>query len=152
MYWDPVTDTAWTSYQVGSQWHEAFFENPNSLYMAAQMAQDNGIAGVGIWALGMDGSNDQAMVSALDGNAPAQKDDLAGPSSTSTSPNPVELAPLKVSAPSTSTGRTAGGDDDDHGADGSPADPLYLRGKLARDDDACVAERCRPGTTSSRGP
>ena len=102
MYWDPVTDTAWTSYQVGSQWHEAFFENPDSLYMAAQMAQDNGIAGVGIWALGMDGSNDQAMVSALDGNAPAQKDDLAGPSSTSTSPNPVELAPLKVSAPSTS--------------------------------------------------
>jgi len=102
MYWDPVTDTAWTSYQVGSQWHEAFFENPDSLYMAAQMAQDNGIAGVGIWALGMDGSNDQAMVSALDGNAPAQKDDLAGPSSTSTSPNPVELAPLKVAAPSTS--------------------------------------------------
>ncbi len=31
MYWDPVTDTAWTSYRVGSQWHEAFFENPNSL-------------------------------------------------------------------------------------------------------------------------
>ena len=64
MYWDAVTDTAWTSYQVGSQWHEAFFENPDSLYLAAQMAQENGIGGVGSWALGMDGSNDQAMVSA----------------------------------------------------------------------------------------
>jgi hypothetical protein len=95
MYWDPITDTAWTSYQVGSQWHEAFFENPDSLYLAAQMAQENGIGGVGIWALGMDGSNDQAMVSALDGNAPAQKDVLAGPSSTSTSPKTVELAPLQ---------------------------------------------------------
>ncbi len=99
MYWDAVTDTAWTSYQVGSQWHEAFFENPDSLYLAAQMAQDNGIGGVGSWALGMDGSNDQAMVSALDGNAPAQKDALAGPSSTSSSPNPVELAPLKATSP-----------------------------------------------------
>ena len=99
MYWDPVTDTAWTSYQVGSQWHEAFFENPDSLYLAAKMAQENGIGGVGVWALGMDGSHDQAMVSALDGNAPAQKDQLAGPSSTSTSPNPVELAPLKTTSP-----------------------------------------------------
>ena len=141
MYWDPVTDTAWTSYQVGSQWHEAFFENPDSLYMAAQMAQDNGIAGVGIWALGMDGSNDQAMVSALDGNAPAQKDDLAGPSSTSTSPNPVELAPLKVAAPSTSAvGQPAARRRrrPRHGAAASPAAPLYLRGKLARDIDAVL--------------
>ena len=64
---------------------EAFFENPNSLYLVAQMAQVNGIAGVGIWALGMDGDSDQAMVSALDGNAPPQKDLLAGPSSTSSS-------------------------------------------------------------------
>jgi len=110
MYWDSVTDTAWTSYQVGTQWHEAFFENPASLYLAAQLADDNDIGGVGIWALGMDGSNDQAMVSALDGNAPAQKDGLAGPTSTSTSPSPVELAPLKaasgspvVAAPTTTT-------------------------------------------------
>jgi hypothetical protein len=63
------------------------------------MAQENGIGGVGVWALGMDGSNDRAMVSALDGNAPAQKDELAGPTSTSTSPGPVELAPLKSTSP-----------------------------------------------------
>jgi hypothetical protein len=85
MYWDADTDTAWTSYQVGQQWHEAFFEDPNSLYMGAQLAQEDGLAGVGAWALGMDGSDDNAVVSALDGNAPADKDGLAGPSSTSAS-------------------------------------------------------------------
>ncbi len=107
MYWDPVTDTAWTSYQVGSQWHEAFFENPNSLYAAAQLAHDDGIAGVGLWALGMDSPNDQGMVSALAGNAPSQGDLSAGPSSTSTSPNPTELAPLVASPPPTSTSQPA---------------------------------------------
>jgi hypothetical protein len=88
IYWDSVTDTAWTSYLVGQQWHEAFFENPNALYMAAQLSQQDGLGGVGIWALGMDGSNDQSMVSALDGLAPAAKDTLAGPSSTGQSAEP----------------------------------------------------------------
>ena len=31
VYWDATTDTAWTSYQVGNQWHETFFEDPTSL-------------------------------------------------------------------------------------------------------------------------
>ena len=106
IYWDTVTDTAWTSYQLGQQWHEAFFENPQSLYLAAQMAQQSGIGGVGTWALGMDGGNDQAMVSALDGNAPAQKDQLPGPSSTSTSPGPVVVAPLGAAAASGSSSDT----------------------------------------------
>jgi len=83
MYWDPFTDSAWTSYQVGSQWHEAFFENPNSLYLESQMAQDDGIAGVGVWALGLEGSDGQAMLSALGGKAPPQKYLLTGPPSDS---------------------------------------------------------------------
>ena len=106
IYWDADTDTAWTSYQVGQQWHEAFFENPNSLYLAAQMAQVSGIAGVGIWALGMDGDNDQAMVSALDGNAPAQKDLLAGPSSTSSSAGPTAVTPPRGAPQRTSPSTT----------------------------------------------
>jgi hypothetical protein len=88
IYWDADTDTAWTSYQVGQQWHEAFFEDPTSLDMGAQLAQQDGLAGVGAWALGMDGSHDAAIVSALDGHAPADKDALVGPSSTSPSPAP----------------------------------------------------------------
>jgi len=84
-YWDPVTDTAWTSYQVGAQWHETFFEDPSSLYMEAQLAQFFHIAGLGIWALGFD-RNDPQMLGALLGFAPAAKTGLAGPAITSTSP------------------------------------------------------------------
>jgi hypothetical protein len=77
-YWDPVTDTPWTSYQVGTQWHTTFFDDPTSMALKAQLANFFHIAGVGIWALGMDG-NDPAMLAALLGNAPAAKDAPVGP-------------------------------------------------------------------------
>jgi Glycosyl hydrolases family 18 len=83
-YWDAVTDTAWTSYQVDGQWHESFYEDPTSLYLATQLAQREKLGGVGIWTLG-SGSDDDAMVSALDGHAPSVKDSLAGPTSTTAS-------------------------------------------------------------------
>ena len=50
------------------------------------MADNNNLAGDGIWTLGMDGATDQTLVSALECNAPAPKDNLAGPSATSISP------------------------------------------------------------------
>jgi len=84
-YWDPTTLTAWTSYQVGSQWHETYFDDPTSLALKAQLAASYNIAGLGIWALGMDG-NDPAMLAALLGNAPAAKDLQTGPTSTTTAP------------------------------------------------------------------
>ncbi len=77
-YWDPGSQTAWTSYQVGTQWHETFFDDPTSLALKAQLAAWFHIAGLGIWALGMDG-NDPAMLAALLGNAPPAKDLPAGP-------------------------------------------------------------------------
>ena len=77
-YWDPTTDTPWTSYQVGTQWHTTYYDDPTSLAMKAQLANFFHIGGVGIWALGMDG-NDPAMIAALLGNAPAAKDSLTGP-------------------------------------------------------------------------
>ncbi|MGO8872115.1 MAG: glycosyl hydrolase family 18 protein [Acidimicrobiales bacterium] len=80
-YWDPTTQTVWTSYQVGSQWHETYFDDPTSLALKAQLANSFHIAGVGIWALGMDG-NDPAMLAALLGNAPAAKDLQTGPTTT----------------------------------------------------------------------
>jgi hypothetical protein len=83
-YWDPSTDTAWTSYLVGTQWHETYFDDPTSLAMKAQLAASFHIAGLGIWALGMDG-NDPAMLAALLGNAPAVKDYTTGPTATSSS-------------------------------------------------------------------
>ncbi len=80
-YWDPTTQTPWTSYQVGTQWHETFFDDPTSLALKAQLANLFHVAGVGIWALGMDGNN-PADIAALLGNAPAVKDFQAGPTST----------------------------------------------------------------------
>ena len=77
-YWDPTTQTAWTSYQVGTQWHETFFDDPTALALKAQLAASFHIAGLGIWALGMDGNN-PAMLAALLGNAPAAKDYQSGP-------------------------------------------------------------------------
>jgi hypothetical protein len=85
-YWDPATDTAWTSYQVGTQWHETYFDDPTSLALKAQLANAFHIAGLGIWALGMDG-NDPAMLAALLGDAPAAKDFQTGPTATAPSPS-----------------------------------------------------------------
>jgi hypothetical protein len=106
VYWDPVTDTAWTSYQVGSQWHEAFFEDPTSLYFEAQMAQSLGLAGLGIWALGMDG-NDPQMLGALLGFAPAVKDSALGPSSTSGSAAAAPGTTTTTTAPNASPGSSS---------------------------------------------
>jgi Glycosyl hydrolases family 18 len=86
-YWDPSTQTAWTSYQVGDQWHETYFDDPTSLALKAQLANSYHVAGVGIWALGMDG-NDPAMLAALLGNAPAAKDLQTGPNATAPSGPP----------------------------------------------------------------
>ncbi len=80
-YWDPTTQTPWTAYQVGSQWHETYFDDPTSLALKAQVANSFHIAGLGIWALGMDG-NDPADLAALLGNAPPAKDYQTGPTVT----------------------------------------------------------------------
>ncbi len=83
VYWDPTTQTPWTSYQVGTQWHQTFFDNPTSLALKAQLADTYRIAGVGIWALGMEGSA-PAMQAALQGNAPTVKGLRPGPGATVT--------------------------------------------------------------------
>ncbi len=111
-YWDPSTQTAWTSYQVGDQWHETYFDDPTSLALKAQLANSYHAAGLGIWALGMDG-NDPAMLAALLGNAPAAKDLETGPNATAPSGPPgtgyastgvwngttVPLTPVGIPAP-----------------------------------------------------
>ncbi len=78
LYWDPVTESGWTSYQVGNQWHETFFEDPTSLYDAAQLEKSRNFAGVGIWALGMDG-NYLSDLAALCGFPPAANTLPTGP-------------------------------------------------------------------------
>jgi hypothetical protein len=112
-YWDPVTDTAWTAYQVGKQWHEVFYEDATSLYQVAQVAQWFHFAGVGIWALGMQGG-DPAPLAALDGFAPPVKVAVTGPpvtTTTTTSSTTTTTAPKKnapTPAASTTTTSTTG--------------------------------------------
>ncbi|HEX4217719.1 MAG TPA: glycosyl hydrolase family 18 protein, partial [Acidimicrobiales bacterium] len=101
MYRDPVTGTAWTAYQVESQWHEAFFEDPTSLYQLAKLGQSYGLGGLGIWALGMDG-NDPAMLAALDGFAPVTKLQPTGPNA-----NPAPLASVPPIGERPTTGGTS---------------------------------------------
>ncbi len=84
VYWNPTTDTAWTSYELGAQRHETFFEDPTSLYDAARLATGIDLAGLGIWTLGMDGK-DSSMLSAFLGFSPAAKDGVPGPEVTSQS-------------------------------------------------------------------
>ena len=96
-YWDPVTDTAWTSYQAGGQWHESYYEGENGLYDVSQLVTKDGARGVGIWALGME-SDDARMIAALDGISPGARR-APGPQSTSSS------APA-VAAPAPAAGST----------------------------------------------
>ncbi len=83
-YWDPTTSTPWTSYEIGTQWHETYYDDPASVALKAALADYYHVAGVGVWALGMDG-NDQAMLAALLGNSPPIKDYNIGPVQTSES-------------------------------------------------------------------
>jgi Glycosyl hydrolases family 18 len=104
-YWDPVTNTAWTSYQVGGQWHESYYEGENGLYDVSQMVTQAGARGVGIWALGMESDGAQ-MIAALDGISPGAPPGT-GPQSTSSSavaqaapaPAPTPAVPASAAAP-----------------------------------------------------
>jgi spore germination protein YaaH len=91
-YWDPVTDTAWTSYQVGNQWHESYYEGLNGLFDISQLAAHYAARGVGIWALGME-NNDAQMIAALDGinpgAAPGTGPQATTPSSAPGAPPPA---------------------------------------------------------------
>ena len=97
-YWDPVTGTEWTSYQVGNQWHESYYEGEYGLYEADLMAAYFGARGVGIWALGMESDGAQ-LIAALDGISPGGPGST-GPAATSSSPGAAP-APAPAPAPAT---------------------------------------------------
>ena len=126
VYWDPTTQTPWTSYQVGSQWHQTFFDNPTSLALKAQLANTYHIAGVGIWALGMEGSA-PAMQAALQGSAPPVKGLKPGPgatvTTTTTTTTTAAAAPAGYSYSGTWNGTTV---------TLSPVDPASLAGTTER--------------------
>ena len=72
-YWDPVTDTVWTHFKVGSTWHQTWFDDPLSIALKRALAWHFRLGGVGVWALGEEGAASTDMLSALDGGvAPAR--------------------------------------------------------------------------------
>ncbi len=117
-YWDPVTGTAWTSYLVGSQWHESYYEGEDGLYQAAMAAVKAGARGVGIWALGMENDSAQ-MIASMDGFDPGQPAST-GPASTSVSPPAAPPWPPAPPAPPASTASGGGGSGGGGGGSSGP--------------------------------
>lgn len=106
VYWDPTADVPWTEYRDGSgQWYEAYFDDPHSVALKAQLADSTHLAGVGIWALGMDG-NDPAMMAAVLGHAAPLKDYVAGPATLSASPATTTSTTGSTTTSSSSTTST----------------------------------------------
>jgi GH18 family chitinase len=62
--WDGVAQSPWASYQLGGQWHEAYYDDAQSLGAKAAAASAAHLRGVGVWALGMDGG-DPSLLEAL---------------------------------------------------------------------------------------
>ncbi len=56
--WDVESLNAWYRYQtVDGTWHQAWYEDPESAFYKYQFIKSKNLAGVGIWALGMDNTN-----------------------------------------------------------------------------------------------
>lgn len=74
--WDPVTDTAWTSFRRSGKWHQTWFDDPVSIALKTSLAAQFGCAGVGVWELAMSGG-DPGINAALLGGRPPVKLPLA---------------------------------------------------------------------------
>jgi len=64
--WDPVTDTAYTTFRRLGKWHQTWFDDPVSIALKTALAAQFKVAGVGAWEIGMVGSQ-QEMITALAG-------------------------------------------------------------------------------------
>jgi len=54
--WSTNTKSPWYRYQVDNSWYQVWFDNDSSLGLKYQLAKSKGFRGVGMWALGYDGS------------------------------------------------------------------------------------------------
>ncbi|NLE58625.1 MAG: hypothetical protein GX616_09715 [Planctomycetes bacterium] len=54
LLWDSVSQTPWYRYHDGTNWHQVWFDNADSLRLKYQLAKDAGLQGVGMWCLGND--------------------------------------------------------------------------------------------------
>ncbi|MGH9292977.1 MAG: glycoside hydrolase family 18 protein [Acidimicrobiales bacterium] len=77
--WDPVTDTAFSSFRRAGRWHQTWFDDPVSVALKTAVAVHYGFLGVGAWEIGMAVAAPQ-MTEALDGGAAVVRLPLAGSS------------------------------------------------------------------------
>ena len=52
--WDDLALNPWYRYQTGAQWFQGWYDDPESMSHKYQFVLDRNLAGVGMWALGMD--------------------------------------------------------------------------------------------------
>ncbi len=118
-YWDPATDTAWTSYQSNGQWHQVFFDNANTLEGKVQLAAKSGLLGVGVWALGMEG-NDNSVLGLLSGRAVSLRTPPEGPTTSAAAATIIKRVKIKsrggagATGESTTTSSVLGGEGRGH--------------------------------------
>lgn len=56
--WDAAGLSPWYRYQSGTQWYQGWYEDQESMAAKYQFALERNLMGVGMWALGQDGAND----------------------------------------------------------------------------------------------
>ena len=55
LLWDEVSQTPWFRWQEGTQWNQIWFDDVRSIEKKYNLAIENNLGGIGIWALGYDG-------------------------------------------------------------------------------------------------
>lgn len=74
--WDLGSGTPFAAFKVNGKWQQIWYDDPVSIALKTALAASFHIAGVGVWALTMEGSDTQ-MLNALTGNARVVKLPLA---------------------------------------------------------------------------
>ncbi len=59
LLWASDNQVPWYRYQSGTTWYQVWYDNDSSLGMKYALAQSKNLAGVGMWALGYDGSRNE---------------------------------------------------------------------------------------------
>jgi spore germination protein len=68
--WDPATDTVFFDYKANGHDHQVWYDDPLSIALKAALASEYHVAGVGMWADGMQGSSSSLLTALLGGSAP----------------------------------------------------------------------------------
>ncbi len=88
--WDPESQNPWYAYQAGGGFRQCWYEDEESLAAKYQLALEQGLGGVGMWALGYDGDHSE-LWDTLDAYFTAEPDPLEGGRA---APIPIDAFPF----------------------------------------------------------